>query len=145
MVHCALFAALIAICAWISVPVLDIAFTAEAKISRTRETVIAQGDYGTDSYEDFAYSVPVYGEYEDVYVVFYPGSGSTWVTSEIVNGLKFTYGSSLQIKVFTPEISVAPSSSEPPQEIRQTAESEIMRRRNARFNLFISTSSSSRC
>lgn len=27
MVHCSLFAALIAICAWISIPVLDIAFT----------------------------------------------------------------------------------------------------------------------
>lgn len=67
------------------------------------QKIIARGDYGTDSYKDFACSVPVYGEYEDVYVVFYPGYGSTWVTSEIVNGLKFTYGSSLQIKVFTPE------------------------------------------
>lgn len=60
-------------------------------------------DYGDESYEQRAPYVPIYGEFGDVYVTYYHSFGCTVVTSELVNGLYFQYGTNNKIQVFTLE------------------------------------------
>lgn len=68
------------------------------------QKLIAREDYGTDFFARAADSVPIYGEFGNVYVAYYHFWGSDYSTSETVNGLTFNYvGDNNYVEVFTPQ------------------------------------------
>ena len=74
-----------------------------ADLPEEAQKIIARSNYGSELYSTLSPSIPVYGEFGDTYVVYYPAFGSEIITYETVNGLTFKYPSSHPIQVFTPE------------------------------------------